>query len=133
MTSDTFDYNLDSIRESCYHCTTNFQRPIAVEERLLLRNNVNFNLNGQFITLLFWSSEISTSMMTADTANCAVETNNLIFQTLRAMRFFKSADIARAMHLLRTLQFFNIGFIFRGLRHARIAPHAPHSSCSTRT
>lgn len=36
MTPDTFDYILDAIRESCYHCATNFQKPITVEERLLL-------------------------------------------------------------------------------------------------
>ena len=36
MTTRTFDYILEEIREICYHCPTNFQKPISVEERLLL-------------------------------------------------------------------------------------------------
>lgn len=36
MTITNFDYIVENIRDVCYHCTTNFQRPISVEERLLL-------------------------------------------------------------------------------------------------
>lgn len=36
MKVETFDYIVESIREECSHATTNFKKPIPVEERLLL-------------------------------------------------------------------------------------------------
>lgn len=36
MAPATFDLIVEAIRDECYHCTTNFQKSITVEERLLL-------------------------------------------------------------------------------------------------
>lgn len=36
MIPSTFDYIVETIRDSCYHCSTNFQVPISVQERLFL-------------------------------------------------------------------------------------------------
>ena len=36
MTQNTFNYILEAIREKCTHKTTNFKKPISVEERLIL-------------------------------------------------------------------------------------------------
>ena len=74
MTINTFDYIVEKIRGACYHCTTNFQRPISVEERLSVflatashsLSTINRSLyRGSFLfhnTLLLCTSEISNSM-----------------------------------------------------------------------
>jgi hypothetical protein len=36
MSIDTFDYIIEKISPDCSHVSTNFQKPISVEERLLV-------------------------------------------------------------------------------------------------
>ncbi|CAH1954389.1 unnamed protein product [Acanthoscelides obtectus] len=41
MKINTSDYIVEKIRNACYHCTTNFQNPISVEERVVVFSNGN--------------------------------------------------------------------------------------------
>ena len=61
------------------------------------------------------------------------KTNNLIFQTHRAVRQRKKNAPARTFIPRRTAPLHSMGFIHCGYRIARNAPHAPYISCLART